>query len=74
MDNGSKQTVFNEGKSEMFEFTKQLVLVVSSVSNKKFICKYSGSDLRVLIERKINDNELIIRAWNVLSRSLQMRH
>ena len=55
---------------EMFEFTKQLELVIKSVLNTKFICKYSGQDLRDVIERKISDNELIMKAWNVLSRSI----
>ena len=54
----------------MFEFTKQLELVVRSVLNKKLICKYSGQDLMDVIKRKIRNNELIIRAWNVLSRSI----
>ena len=48
----------------MFEFTKQLELAVRSVLNTKFICKYSGQDLRDVIERKI------MKAWNVLSRSI----
>ena len=51
---------------EMFEFTKQLKLVVTSVLNEKIICKYSGQDLRDIIVRKISDNELIMKAWNVL--------
>ena len=51
---------------EMFEFTKQLKLVVTSVLNAKIICKYSGQDLRDIIVRKISDNELIMKAWNVL--------
>ena len=59
-----------EVNDEMFEFTKQLELVVSSVLNTKFICKYSGQDLRDVIERKISDNELIVRAWKVLLRSI----
>ena len=54
----------------MFEFTKQLELVIKSVLNTKFICKYSGQDLRDVIERKISDNELIMKAWNVLLRSI----
>ena len=59
-----------EVNDEMFEFTKQLELVVRSVLNTKFICKYSGQNLREVIERKISDNELIVRARNVLSRSI----
>ena len=59
-----------EVNDDMFEFTKELELVVRSVLNTKFICKYSGQDLWDIIERKITDNELIIRAWNVLSRSI----
>ena len=55
---------------EMFEFTKQLKLVVTSVLNAKIICKYSGQDLRDILVRKISDNELIMKAWNVLSRSI----
>ena len=55
---------------EMFEFTKQLEYIVSSVLNTKFICKYSGH----VIERKISDNEVIMKAWNVLSEVLRMRH
>ena len=54
----------------MFEFTEQLELVVRSVLNTKFICKSSGEDLKDVIERKISDNELIVRVWNVLSRSI----
>ena len=54
----------------MLEFTKQLELVIKSVLNTKFICKYSGQDLRDVIERKISDNELIMKAWNVLLRSI----
>ena len=53
-----------EVDDEMFEFTKQLELAVRSVLNTKFICKYSGQDLRDVIERKI------MKAWNVLSRSI----
>ena len=53
----------------MFEFTKQLELVVRSVLDTKFICKYSGQNLRDAIERKIMDSELIMKVWNVLSRS-----
>ena len=56
----------------MFEFTKQLELVARSVLNTRFICKYSGKDLRDVIERKISDNKLIMRAWNVLSRSFMI--
>ena len=56
----------------MFEFTKQLELVARSVLNTRFICKYSGKDLRDVIERKISDNKLIMRAWNVLSRSIMI--
>ena len=59
-----------EVNEEMFEFTKQLGLVVRSVLNAKFVCKYSGQNLGEVIERKISDNELIMRAWNVLSRSI----
>ena len=55
---------------EMLEFTKQLELVIKSVLNTKFICKCSGQDLRDVIERKISDNELIMKAWNVLLRSI----
>ena len=55
---------------EMLEFTKQLELVIKSVLNTKFICKCSGHDLRDVIERKISDNELIMKAWNVLLRSI----
>ena len=54
----------------MFGFTKQFELVVRSVLSAKLICKYSGQDLRDVIERKISDNKLIMRAWNVLSRSI----
>ena len=59
-----------ELNDEMLEFTKQFDLVVRSVLNIKFICKYSGQNLRDFIERKSRDNELIMRAWNVLSRSI----
>ena len=59
---------------EIFEFTKQLEYIVSSVLNTKFICKYSGQDLTDVIERKISDNELILKTWNVLSEVLRMRH
>ena len=55
---------------EMLEFTKQLELVIKSVLNRKFICKCSGHDLRDVIERKISDNELIMKAWNVLLRTI----
>ena len=63
-----------EVNDEMFEFTKQLELVVRSVLNTKFICKYSRQNLRDVIERKISDNELIMRAWNLLSRSITNKH
>ena len=59
-----------ELNDEMLEFTKQFDLVVRSVLNRKFICKYSGQNLRDFIERKSRDNELIMRPWNVLSRSI----
>ena len=59
-----------EVNDEIFELTKQLELVVKSVLSTKFICKYSGQDLRDAIERKISDNELIMKAWNVLLRSI----
>ena len=59
-----------EVNDEMFEFTKQLELLVRSVLNTKFICKYSGQDLRDVIERKISDNELNMKFWNVFSRSI----
>ena len=55
---------------EMFEFTKQLELVIKSILSTKFIFKYSGQDLRDVIERKISDNELIMKVWNVLLRSI----
>ena len=55
---------------EMFEFTKPLELVVRSVLNTKFIYKSSREDLREVIQKKIRDNELIIKAWSVLSRSI----
>ena len=38
--------------------------------NTKFTCKYSGKDLRDVIERKISDNKLIMRAWNIILRSI----
>ena len=46
----------------MFGFTKQFELVVRSVLSTKLICKYSGQDLRDVIERKISENKLIMRA------------
>ena len=30
--------------------------------------------MRDVIERKISDNELVMRAWNVFQEVLQMRH
>ena len=45
----------------MFELAKQLELV---------ICKYSGQELWDVIERNISDNKLIMRDWNILSRSI----
>ena len=56
-----------EVNKETFQFTKQLDLVVRSVLNTKLNL---NTDLRDVIERKIRDNELIRRAWNVLSRSI----
>ena len=38
--------------------------------NTEFVCKYSGQDMRDVNEGKISDSKLIMKAWNVLSRSI----
>ena len=67
----SKQRVFNRAEWWNAWIYKAIrPIVVRSVLNIKFICKYSGQNLRDFIERKSRDNEMIMRAWNVLSRSI----